>query len=204
MKAKVALGSPLHEDRNKFVSEFMLTSGRDQEEAAFLNQVRAALKQLSQLPTARLERCLTEHIDTCTYRLDAWQTAMFAIRLTNDRQRADGKAHERKKGFYLGAYGWVEDLRPAAKRQIIREGVPDKLLPPAGEPLFEYAENGGFVHCPSLNQACAAAVLRSGYLSYARSEHPETMAVNLSSERIRRALFILQGIRNGQTMEALL
>jgi hypothetical protein len=30
------------------------------------------------------------------------------------------------------------------------------------------------------------------------------MAVNLSSERVRRALFILEGIRNGQTLEALL
>ena len=209
MKMKVAVAVPGHPDNNKAVSDYLLTSGKNQTEAAYLNALRDALKTLATLPTARLERCFTEHLDTCTYRLDSWQSAMFGVRLEQQRQRAveaevGAAAEGRKKGIYLGAYGWVENLRPGDKRQVVRAGVPDKLRPPKGEPLFEYTNNGGFVHAPSLNQASAAAVLRSGYLSDARSTHPDSMSVNLSSERIRRALFILQGIRSGQTLEALL
>ena len=205
MKAAVGIAAADHPDRRKAVSEYLLTTGRDQAEASFLNEMRDALKLLSGLPTARLERCFTEHVDACTYRLDCWQAAMFGVRLENQRAAAsDGNERIRRKGIYLGAYGWVEDLRPSAQRKVAREEIPKPLVPRNGEPLFEYADNGGFVHAPSLNQASAAAVLRSGYLSHAHGDHPDTLAVNLSSERIRRALFVLQGIRNGQTLEALL
>jgi hypothetical protein len=209
MKAKVAVAVPGHPDNNKAVSDYLLTSGKNQAEAAFLNEVRGALKTLATVPTARLERCFTEHLDACAYRLDSWQSAMFGVRLEQQRQRAveaegNGEGEGRKKGIYLGAYAWVENLHPGEKPRVVRAGVPEKLLPAQGEPLYEYSNNGGFVHAPSLNQAAAAAVLRSGYLSDARSSHPDSMSVNLSSERIRRALFILQGIRNGQTLEALL
>src|SRR5258707_5698391 len=69
---------------------------------------------------------------------------------------------------------------------------------------YEFADNEGFVHAPSLNHASAAAILRSGYVSHADQGNPDVMAINLSSERVRRALFILGGMRNGQTLEALL
>jgi hypothetical protein len=59
-------------------------------------------------------------------------------------------------------------------------------------------------HAPSINHATAAAILRAGYLSHADASNPDMFAVNLSSERIRRALFILDGIRNGQRLEVLL
>ena len=117
------------------------------------------------LTTAKLERCFTEHIDTCTYRLDAWQNALFRIRMQQQRQITDGGEREqRKKGIYLGAYGWVENIRPSAKETIAGDTVPEKLRPPNQSPLYSYGDNGGFVHAPSLNHASAAAVLRSGYL----------------------------------------
>lgn len=208
MRAKVGVANPQHPLKGKAVSDHLLTSGRDEVEAAFLNRMRSAVKSLAHLPTARLERLLTEHIDTCSYRLDSWQTAMFDIRLRQQRTRVENpeglEGAARKTGIYIGAFGWVENLKPAARVEASLEGIPEKLLPPQGEKLYEYLDNGGFVHAPSLNHASAAAVLRSGYLSHARSEQPEAMAVNLSSERIRRSLFLLQGVRNGQTLEALL
>lgn len=204
MKAKVGTILPDHPQKNIAVAEHLLTTGSNADEAAFLNEMKAAIEFLADKPTARLERCLTEHLDTCTYRLDAWQSGLFSQRLEKQRiQPSDEGVPARKKGIYLGAYGWVENLRSAPKRQIAFDTIPEKLRPANG-PLFEYVDNGGFVHTPSLNHAAAAAVLRSGYLSHATPEHPETMAVNLSSERIRRALHILEGIRNGQTLEALL
>ncbi len=215
MKAKVAVAVPGHPDNAKPVAEYLLTSGRNQTEATYLNEIRAAIKTLASLPTGRLERCFTEHLDTCTYRLDSWQSAMFGVRLEHLRhpplvglREGEGNQGEqrdhRSKGIYLGAYGWVENLKPGVRPQLVRGGMPDKLMPPKGEALYEYTNNGGFVHAPSLNQASAAAVLRAGYLSDAQSSEPDRMSVNLSSERIRRALFILQGIHNGQSLEALL
>ncbi len=86
----------------------------------------------------------------------------------------------------MASFGWLLDVKPASCRQVVSQGVPEKLIPKNNAPLFEYADNGGFVHAPSLNQASAAAVLRSGYMSHATPANPDTMAVNLSSERVRQ------------------
>jgi len=205
MRAPVGTAIARHPLAAKAVSDFLLTVGRDEEEADFLGRVRSALTSLSELPTARLERLLTEHIDVLTYRLDSWVTGMFSLRLQQQRALSGLQRNpERTTGLYLGAFGWVENLRRSPKRQVELDTVPEPLRPAGGQPLFEYLDNGGFIHTPSLNHATAAAVLRSGYLSHAASNRPQAMAVNLSSEHIRRALFILQGVRNGQTLEALL
>ena len=49
-----------------------------------------------------------------------------------------------------------------------------------------------------------SAILRNGYLTHANAADSETLSVNLSSERVRRAKYLLEGIQNGQTLEALL
>ncbi len=63
------------------VADFLLQPTVSIIENAYLAQMRTALDTLARLSTARLERCFTEHIDACTYRLDAWQTALFKGRL---------------------------------------------------------------------------------------------------------------------------
>jgi uncharacterized coiled-coil DUF342 family protein len=206
MKGKVAIALPGHPHSDMAVAEYLLTTGATESDAAFLNRMKQSLDLLAGAPTASLERCFTEHIDACTYRLDAWQTALFDQRLKKQRglDLPTGEPTERRKGIYLAAYGWVEDVRPSSKRQLAQDEVPAPLQPPNGKPVYEYADNGGFVHAPSINHATAAAVLRSGYLSHATSSQPDVMAVNLSSERVRRALFVLEGLRNGQSLEAML
>ena len=47
-----------------------------------LAELRASLDRLAVLPTAELDRLLTETLDTCSYRLDAWITALATDRLT--------------------------------------------------------------------------------------------------------------------------
>ncbi|SDF81585.1 coiled-coil domain-containing protein [Chitinophaga filiformis] len=200
MRAPVSKVAPEHPQRNSTIGAYLLGLGRDEDEAAFLTAMRKSIESLAGLPTARLERCFIEHLDTCNYRLDAWQTGMFNVRLSQQRRL---QTAERQKGIYLGSYGWVEHVRPSGKRKVVTDPVPEKLKP-ANRPLYEYTDNGGFVHAPSLNHASAAAVLRSAYMSHATPENPDIMAVNLSSERVRRAMFILDGMRNGQTLEALL
>ncbi len=180
------------------IADYVLSPSVVIDEAAYLQQMRAALETLSNLSTARLERCFTEHIDTCTYRLDAWQTGLFKTRLDAMRRTERGKL-----GAYIGAFGWVENARPSTSWLAVTD-VPERLKSSRGAPLREYAGNGGFIHAPSINHATAAALLRSGYMSHATTENPDVFSVNVSSERVRRALFILQGMRNGQSIEALL
>jgi hypothetical protein len=183
-------------------------------EASFLKEQKSALAILAQTPTARLERCLIEHMDCCTYRLDAWQTGLFAQRLQTQRRVA---GEGRQTGIYLGAYGWVENVKPSAKTFLSHEGLPAPLRPSDSHPVLEEddvvvpgssappgSKRGGYVHAPSINHAAAAALLRNAYLSHADPNKAEMFEVNLSSERVRRAEFILEGMRNGQPIEALL
>lgn len=174
------------------------------DEGQFVRQQLDALAVLRGLPTARLERALVEHIDTLSYRLDAWQTSLFERRLHRQR-RLDAAPEERRTGVYLGAYGFLENVRPASGRRsrVSEERLPEPLR--TGEDnLYVDAASGGYVHAPSLNHATAAALLRNGYLTHSAPDRPDALAVNLSSDRARRARYLLDGIRNGQSLESLL
>lgn len=171
------------------------------DETAQLTAQIEAVKRLADLPTARLERLLAEHVDTCSYRFDAWRTGWLAHRLEQMRE-------QRPRGVHVGAFGWLLDVRRSEAQRTPVEplgGELEKLFQAAGDPVLERdPANGGFVHAPSTDQAVTAAVLRAGYLSNAADGNPEPLQVNLSSERVRLALSTLDGIRNGQRMGALL
>jgi len=47
-------------------------------------------------------------------------------------------------------------------------------------------------------------VLRNAYISNASAEYPDVYKVNLSSERVRMALAIIEGMQQGQSLAALL
>ena len=180
--------------------------GLSRPQAGGLRSVREALAELEHLPTARLERLFSEHLDLCSYRLDAWQTAFVTRRLGQQRYPGgEPDFAERATGVHLGAYGWLEDLRPRPRpTPVDPEEVPPALRDLDGGPIVEQAGNGGFIHGPSLTHAVAAAVLRNAYLTHADPEHPGRMAVNLSSGRVRTALGLLEGVANGQELGALL
>jgi hypothetical protein len=134
-----------------------------------------ALGVLARLSTADLDQVLRETLDLHSHRLDAWYTALAAQRLDALRQQP-GNAST----LYLGAYGWVDDVRPQ----------------PA-------AVSWGYVHAPSLGHAASAAVLRSGYLTH-RDGGSDAAAIDLSSSRVRLAQNVLDGVRSGQALGALL
>ena len=162
-----------------------------------LNETKNAVRKLKDIPTARLEVLLREHIDLCTYRLDAWKLGMVNKRLKENRAKA-------ATGIFLGAYGWVENLRKGGERTPAKN-IPPELWQTGDEPVFTDADNLGFIHTPSLNHAVTAAILRAGFhANKATDEVDNLLAVNLSSERIRMALNLLSGIRSGQETGALL
>ncbi|MFB7288716.1 hypothetical protein [Actinacidiphila glaucinigra] len=182
----------------------------DKPAADHLRQNADAIDALSGLPTARLERLLAEHLDCCSHRVDAWRLGLVTRRLLDMRglKPSDGTGGRRPKpqrGVHIGAYGWLHDVRPEP-RTAEPVKLPDDLKPAfgAGSTPVRDSTNGGFVHAPSLNHAATAAILRSGFMANATPDHPDTMAINLSSERMRLATSVLQGLRNGQPLGNLL
>ena len=165
-----------------------------------LADVKASMASLEHLQTARLERLLAEHLDLCSYRLDAWQTGMFANRLAGMRQLRP----EAEPGVHLGAYGWLENLRPAPDPEPVAAVEIPESLREEGVTVVSQPGNAGHIHAPSINHAVAAAVLRNAYLTHQDAAQPEQFSVNLTSERVRIALQFVEGVRNGQELGALL
>ncbi len=121
-------------------------------------------------------RAVAATLDCASHRYDAWVSALPTRRLGQVRA-------SQPTGLLLGAYGWVENLVPGAAT----------------------TRPGGYIHAPSLTHAATAGVLRSGYLTH----NPDTttggaLALDLSSARVRRGLDLLDGVRQGQPLGALL
>ncbi|MER0171831.1 MAG: hypothetical protein DU489_14775 [Nitrosomonas sp.] len=184
----------------------------------YLNTQINALERLQHTPTARLERIFAEHIDCCSYRLDAWWLGLLNVQLDIMQQIA-GQAQPdpgttldhgnaaNSHGCYLGAYGWLEDVRPENKNLTpvkLTEELNKIFNKPGQTPLTADDKNFGYIHAPSLNHAVTAAVLRNGYLANATPSNPDSLAINLTSERVRLAMNVIDGMRNGQSLSALL
>lgn len=186
------------------------TSGTQAVATADLREQVEALERLRDVPTARLERLFAEHIDTVSYRLDAWELGLlnYQLMLMRYQPPREGDEETVRRGLYVGAYGWVENLRPEGKAltPVMLEPELDAVFntDPAAPPLMRDPTNGGYIHAPSLNHAVTAAILRNGYLSNAAPSTPDSLAVNLSSDRVRRAISAIEGIRAGQSLGALL
>ncbi|HEY5418341.1 MAG TPA: hypothetical protein VIK41_26075 [Gemmatimonadaceae bacterium] len=138
-----------------------------------LGDMLASLDVIATKPADQLERVFRGVLDLYAYRLDAWYTSLATRRLTALRSATPA-------GVHIGAYGWVDDVRPATA--------------PTSE---------GYIHTPSLAQATTAAVLRSGHLAHNDAEH-KALNLDLSSARVRTALRLLDGIDQGQPLAALL
>src|SRR5262249_16391441 len=138
-----------------------------------LGDMLASLDAIATKPVDQLDRGLRGVLDLYAYRLDAWYTSLATCRLS--ALRAAGVV-----GIHVGAYGWVDDLRPASG--------------PTSQ---------GYIHTPSLAQATTAAVLRSGHVAHNDAEH-KALNLDLSSARVRTALRILDGLDQGQPLAALL
>ena len=131
-----------------------------------IRNLRNALKSLSQLPVPVLEAAMCGFLDTCSHRLDAWFTSLASAALTDVRTT-------RPDGVHVGAFGWVEGVRPQ----------------PGPDP-------SGYLLGPSLPHASAAAVLRSAYETH-QQEGNEAFDVDLSSSRTEQALQLMRAVGAG-------
>ena len=94
-------GHPLRE----YIEE-ALTGAFPEEGDLRLRRLRNALRMIKDLPTARLERLLAEHLDICSFRLDAWLQALVYARLEEQRRAPNGE-----NGLFIGAYGFLEKVQ---------------------------------------------------------------------------------------------
>jgi hypothetical protein len=191
-------------DPNALVADFITSIIGQQPATQDLAEQMDAIASLVTVPTARLERALAEHLDCCAYRLDAWRLGLANEKLFALRYPATGAP---VTGLHVGAFGWLEEVRPRATQPTpvtLSGELAEVFTPPGAAPLVHDPANQGYIHAPSLTQATTAALLRTGYLADASPDNPGTLAVNLSSERVRTALAFLDGIRAGQPLGALL
>ena len=140
-----------------------------------LMEVHGALRQLLSVPTAALARYTGGVLDLASHRLDAWVSAMATRRLAALRTR--------KRRSASGSAATACSRTCAPRRRA--------------------AASHGYIHAPSLGQAATAAVLRSGHLAHLGGPD-EPLALDLSSRRVRLALALLDGVRAGQPLGALL
>lgn len=192
--------------------------------------VKESIDKLKGLPTARLERAFAEHLDLCNYRLDAWMTGMVSERLEN-QQNADKGMYLGAFGILENLMPNIDN--PGYHVVEVDGSMTELDTSPAVTETFTYigdvlgedevalerdvdsgkvravpqldGKNQGYIHTPSVNHAVTAAILRAGFLSHkAAASDDNAMAVNLTSQRIRRALYYLEGLQNGQTLPAML
>jgi hypothetical protein len=156
-----------------------------------LAELRAALAHLQGLSPAALERLLKGTLDVASHRIDAWITSLATRRLAALRG-------QQRAGLRIGGYGWVLNLKSSAKQAPVAT--------PAGESgqVFSMQGDPGFIHAPSVMQAQTAALLRNSHLNHAREGAQDLFAVDLSSSRVRLATSLLEGVRQGQALGALL
>lgn len=146
---------------------------------ARMAELREAIGRLRTTTTEARRILVGEALDLASHRVDAWITGIV------ERRRSALRA-AKPAGLCVGAYGFVESITPGR-----------------GGPAEQ--RDGGYVHAPSLTHAATAGVLRSASLAHdPRNGGSGAFAIDLSSARVRIALELLDGVRQGQPLGALL
>lgn len=140
---------------------------------------------LKDQPTAVLERNTRGVLDLASHRLDAWFTS-YANKRLDQAQKALTPSGD--LSVHIGGYGWVENLEMRGS-----------------DPTGDTPRSVGYAFAPSPAQATTAAVLRGAQIAHSRdASTANLLGVNLSSVRVREAKYLLDGVRQGQPLPALL
>ena len=191
-----------------------------------------ALEVLADASTARLERALAEHIDTVTYRFDAWRLGLVnhqlevmrgipqddvpqddepgdepattnpatTIRRRRCRGRGDGVSRGTSRCLRLARGRAPPPPHPGARRTARRSGGDLRR----GTTVGTRPQQRRSPSCAE-SQPGGHGIRAPRRLPRQRvPADPEAMTVNLSSERVRKAIDVLDGMRNGQSLAELL
>lgn len=187
-----------------------------------LDRYRSKAALISLMNEKDIEASFMESLDLVTYRLDAWIHGLYAKRLSAMRMRGTTGASETEivngqpkalDKVHFGAYGYVECLSLSNEddsEQSQLEIVHSNQVPAEFADMAELKIDtswDGYLIAPSMPHAVTAAVLRSAYLSsriLEQSAVHDRLSIRLSSSRVRTALQLLNGVRDGQDLGHLL
>ena len=126
----------------------------------------------------KLRQYIVEFYDLFNYRIDAWLTGLLNHKLRNRIKKG-------KHSVALGCFGWIFNLKESDSKKA--------------------QQNNEYILAPSVNQAIAGAVLRSSYNSSLKNKKRDyDMSINLSSDRVRSAIRIIEGVQNGLSIGCIL
>ena len=168
---------PLLDTEDDGVASSVIMSG---ESPQFPQLMKALRKDITQEEASdeKLRQCILEFFDLFNYRLDAWLMGLLNYKI---RTSLDKNGHK----LSLGCFGWIFNLKESVKKDEERKDE--------------------YILAPSVNQAITGAVLRSSYNNSLKNKDRDySMSVNLSSERVRSAIRIIEGIRNGLSVGCVL
>ncbi len=198
---------------------------------SLLNQIEKfhdCIAEFANLSEKELDYLLGQTLDISSHRLDSWISGLYAKKLDQIRniRKPSGSTFSTRNlpsifdhGSYIGAFGYVESLTKdsglvtseptngAVTTEEISELENEYNIILNADISQKDTTKDGFIFTPSVDHAVTAAVLRSGYLSsklHESSNLTNQMAVSLSSKRVRMALELLNGVRNGQDLNHLL
>lgn len=141
-------------------------------------QMIDALSELSRHGPQTLRLAMRQTLDLSGWRLDAfWQA--FQV------QDLDAYREQVPAGSRVSAWSYLEEVRPRWRR--------------SGALVSE-----SFVQAPSLTHAKTAGLLRSGRAARSAGAATDAMAVDLSSNRMRKAIWCFQALRDGADLGELL
>lgn len=154
-----------------------------------------------------------EFLDLFSHRLDAWWLGLVNYQLNRIRSgvfeaKLNESTSQKEAKISLGAFGWLFDLKEKEREKYSdseRQLIETKMnVAEKGSPIFKDKEQSEFFIAPSHNHAVTTAVLRSSYLKSKAEGDDSRMSINLSSMRVRQALNIINGVRNGLPIGAIL
>lgn len=137
-------------------------------------EARDAMAALAAAPIEERRIAVASALDIASHRVDAWATGVAAARQRT--LNAD-------EGITIGAFGYLEDLRLGAAAR----------------------EPEGWLQAPSPSHAVAEGILASAHRSrIGATAGAQPFAIDLSSRRGAELRRILEGMRRGQTIGAML
>lgn len=168
------------------------------------NEKRKRLESL--VPKNEIPQLIAEFMDLFTYRLDAWWLGLVNYQL---RRIRDGKFGGSNLTNSIGAFGWLFNLergkKGVKKSTLEQKNICEEMkLSDKSTPIYADEKHNEFILAPSINHAITAAILRSSYNNSKKGDGDSRLCINLSSLRVRQALRVIDGVRNGLSIGAVL
>lgn len=148
-----------------------------------IRQLRAKGITTQQLSDEELNQHIIEFFDLFAYRLDCWLMGLLSNKI---RTRMEKGTHR----IALGCFGWIFNLEEPDEEKNKKQNKDN---------------TNEYILAPSVNHAITGAVLRSAYVNtHKDGDSDYQMSVNLSSERVRKAIRMIEGLQNGLSVGSIL